>query len=140
MKQNIFETRQRAEEMLQQAISVWQQSAFSEQLEGLEQDPVFTLLMTALAYQANEMDSELERLKTDVLEDYAQMLVPYEVGHAIPATVIVETAPGQHVAELELSDHDVFRLSGTDYSFIPLFQTRVLILFLSSGSTGVAGR
>ena len=49
MKQNIFETRQRTEELLQQAVTIWQQSVFSEQLEGLEQDPVFTLLMTALA-------------------------------------------------------------------------------------------
>ena len=100
MKQNIYETRQRTEEMLKQAAAIWQQSAFSEQLEGLEQDPAFTLLMTALAYQAGEMDSELERLKTEVLEDYAQMLVPYEIGHAIPATAVVETLPSGDIAEL----------------------------------------
>ena len=126
MKQNIFETRQRTEEMLKQAAAIWQQSAFSEQLEGLEQDPAFTLLMTALAYQAGEMDSELERLKTEVLEDYAQMLVPYEIGHAIPATAVVETLPSGDIAELELNEGSVFKLANTNHSFIPLFQTRVL--------------
>ena len=126
MKQTIFETRERTQEMLQQAVAIWQQSMFSEQLEELDKDPVFTMLMTALAYQANEMDSELERLKADVLEDYAQLLVPYEVGHAIPATTVVETLPGQNVTEVELDERSVFRLKGLGHSFVPLFKTRVL--------------
>ena len=126
MKQNIFETRQRTEELLQQAVTIWQQSVFSEQLEGLEQDPVFTLLMTALAYQSGEMESELERLKAEVLEDYAQMLVPYEVGHAVPATAVVETTPDKDIAEQELNENSVFKLPGTSHRFIPLFKTRVV--------------
>ena len=46
MKQTIFETRQRAEELIHEAINIWRQSDMNDSLEGLEKDPVFSLLMT----------------------------------------------------------------------------------------------
>ena len=92
MEQTAFDTRQRAAELLQEAAAIWRQSAHSDQLEGLERDPIFSLLITALAYQANETDSDIERLKQDVLEEYTRLLTPYESGHPIPATTVVEAA------------------------------------------------
>ena len=59
MNQTIFTTRQRAEELIKEAISIWQYNGGGELLEGIEQDPVFSLFMTALAYQANEIDNEI---------------------------------------------------------------------------------
>ena len=82
MKQEIFDTRQRAIELLEKSISIWRNSDHADKLEGVERDPVFSLLITALAYQANETDSDIERLKQDVLDEYARLLTPYEVGHA----------------------------------------------------------
>ena len=92
MKQTIFENRQKADELIQEAIRVWRGSDHPDQLEGIEQDPVFSLLMTALAYQSNELENDLEQMKSDVLREFGHMLTSYEVGHAIPATAVVETA------------------------------------------------
>ena len=39
MKQTIFENKQRAEELLQEAIRIWRSSDHPDQLEGIEQDP-----------------------------------------------------------------------------------------------------
>ena len=50
MKQTIFENKQRAEELMQEAIRIWRSSDHPDQLEGIEQDPVFSLLLTALAF------------------------------------------------------------------------------------------
>ena len=83
MKQTIFETKQRADELIQEAISIWRQSDMNDFLEGLENDPVLSLLMTALAYQMNELVSDLELMKTEVIEEYAHLLTPYEIGHAL---------------------------------------------------------
>ena len=79
MKQTLFATRQRAEELLREVVSIWRQSNQSEQLEGMENDPVFSLLINALAYKANEIENEIERLQEEVLESFTQMLVPYEL-------------------------------------------------------------
>ena len=62
MKQTIFETKQRAEELLREAFNIWQQSDDNDQLVGLETDPVLKLMITALAYQINENASVLESI------------------------------------------------------------------------------
>ena len=126
MKQEIFDTRQRAIELLEKSISIWRNSDHADKLEGVERDPVFSLLITALAYQANETDSDIERLKQDVLDEYARLLTPYEVGHAIPATAVVEVTPQNHVSEIELTEKSTFLLEGVGYQFMPLLQSRVI--------------
>ena len=126
MKQTIFETRQRAEELLREAINIWRQSDDNDKLEGLENDPVLKLMITALAYQTNESISDLEMMKTDVLEEYAHLLTPYEVGHAVPATAVIETSLQESVTALELNEQSVFSLGGTEFSFLPLLKTRLL--------------
>jgi len=55
MNAAIFETQQRANEMLREALAIWRQSVRSDLLEGIENDPVFSLLMSAIAYQANRV-------------------------------------------------------------------------------------
>ena len=126
MKQTIFETRQRAEELLLEAINIWRQSDDNDKLEGLENDPVLRLMITALAYQTNESISDVEMMKTEVLEEFAQLLTPYEVGHAVPATAVIETLPQDSLTEIDVDDQSSFLLSGTNFTFMPLLKTRVL--------------
>ena len=126
MKQTAFDTRQRAAELLQEAAAIWRQSAHSEQLEGIERDPIFSLLITALAYQANETDSDIERLKQDVIEEYTRLLTPYESGRPIPATAVVEAALQHDVPEMVLTEQTAFFLEDTKYQFIPLLRQRVI--------------
>lgn len=126
MEQTAFDTRQRAAELLQEAAAIWRQSAHSDQLEGLERDPIFSLLITAVAYQANETDSDIERLKQDVLEEYTRLLTPYESGHPIPATAVVEAALQSDMAEMVLTEQSTFFLENTKYQFIPLLRQRII--------------
>lgn len=126
MKSNIFETRQRAEQLLQEAIAIWQKSDRSDELQDLDKDPVFKLLLTALAYQYNETESDIENMKTEVLEDFADSLVPYESCHAMPTTAVISTMPGENVEEVRMDHNSVFTLAGTEYKFTPLLNTRVL--------------
>ena len=126
MKQTIFETRQRADELMREAINIWRQSDMNDFLEGLETDPVLSLMLTALAYQMNEAVGDMEMLKTEVLEEYAHLLTPYEVGHAVPATVVLETALQDSIQEIELTAQSEFTLAGTSHVFIPVLRSRVM--------------
>ncbi len=132
MKQTIFNTRQRAKEIIKEAIAVWEQSTNSEHLEGIEQDPVFSLFLTALAYQANEIDNEIEQLKAEILYELEQMLVPYERTHALPATAAVEVTPSESISIQTLDHRTVFSLQDTPFTFIPLLSTRVFNCKISS--------
>ena len=132
MKQNIFETRQRAQELLEEAINIWRQSPQSESLENLGKDPVMSLMMSALAYQANETDNDIEMLKTEVLNEYVRMLTPYELGHAMPASAVIETTLQSDVAEWHVDADSTFRLGDTDYQFMPILNSKVINTYVKS--------
>ena len=126
MRQNIFNTHQRAEEIIKEAVAIWQRGFNSEQLEGIEQDPVFSLFMTALAYQANEIDNEIEQLQEEILDELTRLLIPYEKTHPLPATALVEARLDDRIPELTLDQRCGFILPDTDYTFIPILKTRAI--------------
>lgn len=126
MKQNIYEIRQRSEEMLRQAIAMWRQSAQSDSLEGLEKDPVFSMLISAIAYQYGETENEIELIKANVVEEFAHLLAPYELGHPIPATIALQAALVSGCPELDVDTSTVGKVSGTPLTFIPILHTRVI--------------
>lgn len=126
MALNLFETRQRAEELMERAAAIWKASDRPELLEGLEQDPVFAVLMTALAYQANEIDGCIEHLKTEILEEFDDMLRVGEASHAVPATVCVRTASS--AAEPVRVDHSLtftHKVGERSFPFMPVLDSTV---------------
>lgn len=127
MKQNIFETRQRAEELMKQAVEMWNQSDQSEQLDGLEEDPVFRMLINAVAYQSNEFDSQIEQLKEDILDEFSKIVIDGEGGKAQPATAVLTMKPADGVDEVDVDDNCGFVMRGSmrTYNFIPLIKTRL---------------
>lgn len=125
MRQKIYATQQMAEELMKEAIAIWKQGNQAEHLEGIDKDPVVSLLMTALAYQEYIAEGELERLKAEVLDDFAQMLIPHELTHAVPASTIIQTSTEENVAEIELGSQNAFQIGGSGCSFIPLLKTKI---------------
>ena len=127
--QNIFETRQRAKELMARCVEIWHRNNRSDSLEGLESDPLFKFLITALAYQFNETDNELEALRTELLDEFQNMLCVNEPVKAIPATAVVQLALMPNVTEMKVDSSMRFLLKGTDdnsYNFIPLLKTKVI--------------
>ena len=132
MNQKIFETQQKANELLREALVIWRQSAQNDFLEGLEDDPILSLLMSAVAYQENSFDSELEYLKTEVLNEYVRTLLPYGLQHAIPATAVVETVLQKHIPRMKVTADTKFLLNGSEYEFTPLLETQAFNLTVNS--------
>lgn len=126
MDQKLMDTRQRAEQLLEEAIHIWRQSNRSEQLEGLENDPVFGVLMSAVAYQSNETDDEIERMKQEVLDEYVSALLPYDIAHPVPSVACISVFPSAHTGALTLDQSRQFYLNESKTVFIPLLKTTVL--------------
>ena len=82
--------------------------------------------MTALAYQANEIDNEVEQLQEEILDELTRLLIPYEKIHPLPATALVEVQLDDRIPELPLDQRNGFILPDTSYGFIPLLKTRVI--------------
>ena len=125
MNKTSFETRQKAEDLSRTVTEIWRQSDQSDYLEGLEDDPVFRLLMMALACQAGELDAEIERFKSDVIEEFTKAVLPYRAGHAVPAVVPVSAFPADNVGQVALNSDTPFILEQTGSTFLPLLKTTV---------------
>ena len=125
MRKKIFATGELAKELQKEATAIWRMGSNDDNFEGLENDPVVSLLMTALAYQEYTADNELSRLKDEVLEDFSRMLIPYELCHAKPASVLVQTNTEENVNMVSLHADTTFSLSDSKYNFMPLLETTV---------------
>lgn len=125
MNQKIFETRQRAKELMESALEVWRQNDENERLEGIENDPTFRAIITALAYQANEIESDIERLREDVIREYLDSMVPYQLGHAVPATLVFETALQGDVPDIVMTSDMAFALGDGEYLFSPVLASHL---------------
>ena len=125
MRKIIFATGELAKELQKEAIAIWRMGSNEDNFEGLENDPVVSLLMTALAYQEYTADNELSRLKDEVLEDFSRMLIPYELCHAKPASVLVQTNTDSNVSKVSLHSNTSFTLSESKFNFMPLLETTV---------------
>ena len=124
MKATSFETRQRAEELTREAISIWRQSEREDKLGGIENDPVFNLLLTALAHQANQLDADIERLKNEVYEEISSKLIPYRICGAVPATAAVSLMPEGSSKIVRVDTDTTFTLTDSTFSFLPLLKSR----------------
>ena len=125
MRKKIFATGELAKELQKEATAIWRMGSNEDNFEGLENDPVVSLLMTALAYQEYTADNELSRLKDEVLEDFSRMLIPYELCHAKPASVLVKTNTEENVNMVSLHADTTFSLNDSKYNFMPLLETTV---------------
>lgn len=121
----LFATQQLAEILLKEAISIWRQGNNADSLEGIENDPVVSLIMTALAYQQTSAENDFERLKNEVLEEFSNLLIPYRLCRAVPANLLVQTLPDPNVNEVTLDSDSIFSLSDKNFTFIPLLKTKV---------------
>ena len=125
MRRKIFATGEMAKELQREAMAIWRKGNQEESLEGIENDPVVSLLMTALAYQNYTADNELSRLKNEVLEDFSRMLIPYELCHAKPASVLIQAHTEDDVNKVSLHSGLSFLLSENKFNFMPLLETTV---------------
>ena len=125
MRQRLFATGQMARDLQREAMAIYRQSNNEEYFEGMENDPVVSLLMTALAYQEYNADNELSRLKSEVFEDFSRMLIPYDLCHANPASVLVQTGTDDNVNTVSLHAGMSFSLSENRFNFMPLLDTTI---------------
>ena len=132
MNQKVFDTQWRVKELMEDAIAAWKQSDYSDQLLPLKDDPVFKLIMAAMARQANEIDNDIERFRTDILNDFTEIFSSYDAGHATPASAVVRVAPVPGVGVVDVDSTDSFSLEGTEYRFLPVFKTRVAPVEITS--------
>ena len=122
MNHQLFEIKERADELLKIAQEVWNTNYNSDQIEGVEKDPIFQLIMMALAYQGEELRSEWESDKNNLLELFYSRLVPWVIDDVMPMSMILHTMPHRDIDYVKLDEEDNFKLKGHNINFMPLLR------------------
>ncbi len=126
MKQQLFATRYKSDALIKEIVEIWRQGNQKENLEGVEQDPIFKLLVTALAYRTNEIENNIELMKDEVLGDLVRRLTPQTLCRATPAATIITTSILGDFGERYLTSSSRFTLSGTPHIFVPILDTLII--------------
>lgn len=131
-----------ADELLRKALEIWSREENLDVDEydlfnGIGQDPVIRLWMTALAHQTNLVKEEIRSLKENLFDELAGRLTPLHMTRAIPAFSVMQTAKADSSeTDTFVSEETPFRVekkkeigkskSGDTIQFIPLLKTRIV--------------
>lgn len=126
MDQHIFETRQRAQQILQDALMIWRNSPQSDYLLGIENDPMFSLLTMALATQINRIESEIYEVRHAVANEFLSSLVPSSMISATPASTMVSCKPIQGIGTMQIDENSTFRTATGAPVFRPVLRTTLV--------------
>ena len=132
MKQDIYETRQRAKDILEEAIKIWRNTPQSDYLEGIEEDPIFSLLTMVLAHQLNRLDLDLKFAKEEVVRDFVYSLVPDSLLTAFPASLVVSCMPIPKIDKIEMNENMAFSVNKLPTYFRPILRSTVYNLQVKS--------
>ena len=59
---------------------------------GIDKDPIFALLLSAVVYQVNEIDLDMERFKEGLMDDFESIVLPHYLTSAIPSFAMMCTS------------------------------------------------
>ena len=137
MANSIFEIRQKVRELIERTAQIWQGTEYGEQLEGIENDPIVTLLLSAVSYQSALLQTDISRIKQDVVNDLLGTLCQRASVSARPAAALVACNLRNDVNSLEIDSSSDFKISG--FSMMPLLHTTLINANLES-MTRIDGR
>lgn len=141
-----------ADELLKEAISMWKKDGYfdnedeNSQFYNIAKDPIVKLFMAALAHQTNNIKDEIFNFKANILEEFLEKIIPYNLIKPIPAFSIIQIAKEEsidHVCSTSAETPFIFEKEkerkrgkgsrGKDsIKFIPLLKTKIIKAKISS--------
>lgn len=99
---------------------------------GMENDPIVNLLLTAVVYQSNLISDELGSFNDSLIDEIFDLLLPYDLVRPVPAIAMMETSlnKGKQSFLLDDSSHFVIKKknskSKASFSFYPVINTKII--------------
>lgn len=111
----------------------WEKDNPNAPLYGMERDPLVNLLLTALAYQELQIEADINRFRSGMVDELEEAMLPYHLTKAVPAIVMMSTAKAKGNPErCVVGDGTSFTLrkesfrERTTINFCPLFESNII--------------
>ena len=111
----------------------WEKDNPNAPLYGMERDPLVNLLLTALAYQELQIEADINRFRSGMVDELEEAMLPYHLTKAASAIVMMSTAKAKGNPErCVVGDGTSFTLrkesfrERTTINFCPLFESNII--------------
>ena len=135
--------KQDANELFYEALKLWEKEGYLTECDenspfyNIENDPIVKFFMIALAHQTNIIKEEIFNFKNNLLDEFTENIIPYNLIKPIPAFSIIQTAKDKTIEnECYANAETPFILekeSGIGktkekeiFQFIPLLETKII--------------
>ena len=111
---------------------------------GFEKDPLLRVLLTAFVYQTNGLKRDIQEIEKEVISDFQEAVLPYQLTQAVPSFTMIKTAKNP------VEKNDVYCDETTPFivkkeslrlkemfPFQPLFRTKIIDI-AANGVTKIA--
>ena len=112
---------------------LWDGSNPNSPLYGMDKDPLVSLLITALAYQEQQIETDIEHFRKGMVAELEDFMLPCHLTKANPAIAMMSTAKAKgNRARCLVGDNTVFTVQKesfrerTSYNFRPLFESNII--------------
>lgn len=110
----------------------WDRDVETAPFNGLESDPVFNLLLTAIVYQSNLIRDDIDGFKEEIINEYFDRMLPYWLVRPVPAMAMMETMPSKNNGSCFVDESTKivikkqYNKSKQAFSFYPLIKTKIV--------------
>ncbi len=111
------------EEIKQNAVRQWTKDGHAV-FEDMENDPVINLMLSALSYQAFHIQKNIEQYEENILRDFRDRILPFQLIKPVPAFSIVETQLVKAFDEEIINEDSLFEFKSRKFS--PLLETKII--------------
>lgn len=99
---------------------------------GMENDPIINLILTAVVYESNLLKDELNTFHDKLIDDCLDLMLPYNLACPVPAMALMESYPNKGKKSIILDDSTRFMIkkknskAKTPLSFYPILKTKLV--------------
>ena len=139
MTQEEYDIQIQVDSLLQKVLDSWKREGKwdgnnpNSPFYGFEKDPLLRILLTAFVYQTNGLKADIQNIEKDLVGDFQNAILPYQLTQAIPAFTMIKTAKNQADKSDVFCDESTTFLVKKEslrvkeyFPFHPLFRSKII--------------
>lgn len=139
MTQEEYDIQIQVDNLMQKVLESWKREGKwdgnnpNSPFYGFEKDPLLRILLTAFVYQTNGLKMEIQNLEKEMICDFQNSVLPYQLTQAVPAFTMIKTAKtAGDKSEVYCDETSTFLVKKESlrlkevFPFIPLFKTKIV--------------
>lgn len=138
MKDNLKSIQKQVDALKNKLLNVWSLEGKWDlenpeaPYNGMENDPIVNLILTAVVYESNLLKDELNTFHDKLIDDCLDLMLPYNLVGPVPAMALMESYPNKGKKSTILDDSTRFMIkkknskAKTPLSFYPILKTKLV--------------